>query len=53
MCISLSACVWLDMCVCQVSDVDNILGIVQHSENIQIIAEAYDIAVDITIAEGT
>ncbi|XP_051512768.1 hydrocephalus-inducing protein homolog [Myxocyprinus asiaticus] len=31
----------------EVSDVENILGIIQHSENIQIIAEAYDIAVDI------
>ncbi len=41
------------MYVYQVSDVENILGIVQHSENIQIIAEAYDIAVDITIPEGT
>ncbi|XP_073785286.1 hydrocephalus-inducing protein homolog isoform X1 [Danio rerio] len=35
----------------EVSDVENILGIVQHSENIQIIAEAYDIAVDIIIPE--
>ncbi|XP_073706753.1 hydrocephalus-inducing protein homolog [Garra rufa] len=37
----------------EVSDVENILGIVQHSENIQIIAEAYDIAVDITIPEDS
>ncbi|TRY66375.1 hypothetical protein DNTS_003347 [Danionella cerebrum] len=36
-----------------VSDVDNILGLIQHSESIQIIAEAYDIAVDITIPEGS
>ncbi|XP_051727085.1 hydrocephalus-inducing protein homolog [Ctenopharyngodon idella] len=37
----------------EVSDVENILGIVQHSENIQIIAEAYDIALDITIPEDS
>ncbi|KTG35348.1 hypothetical protein cypCar_00023228 [Cyprinus carpio] len=37
----------------EVSDVENILGIVQHSENIQIIAEAYDIAVDITIPDDS
>ncbi|XP_067276661.1 hydrocephalus-inducing protein homolog isoform X2 [Pseudorasbora parva] len=37
----------------EVSDVENILGIVQHSENIQITAEAYDIAVDITIPEDS
>lgn len=41
------------MFVYQVTDVENILGIVQHSETIQIIAEAYDIALDITIPEGT
>ncbi len=41
------------MYVYKVSDVENILGIVQYSENIQISAEAYDIAVDITITEGT
>nr|XP_055030475.1 hydrocephalus-inducing protein homolog [Misgurnus anguillicaudatus] len=37
----------------EVSDVDNILGIVQHSENIQIFAEVYDIAVDIILPEGS
>jgi len=36
----------------QVSDVENVLDVVQHSENIQIIAEAYDIALDITLPEG-
>lgn len=35
------------------SDIDGIYGIVQHSENIQVIAEAYDIAVDIHLPEGT
>ncbi|CAM4581517.1 unnamed protein product [Leuciscus chuanchicus] len=37
----------------EVTDVENILGIVQHSENIPIIAEAYDIALDITIPEDS
>uniref|UniRef100_A0A670KA82 HYDIN axonemal central pair apparatus protein n=1 Tax=Podarcis muralis TaxID=64176 RepID=A0A670KA82_PODMU len=36
----------------EVSDVENILGIVQI-ENIQIIAEAYDVALDISFPKGT
>jgi len=35
----------------QVSDAENILGIVQI-ENIQIQAEAYDVALSITISKG-
>ncbi|KAM6946364.1 hydrocephalus-inducing protein homolog [Aplochiton taeniatus] len=35
----------------EVSDVDNILGIV-HTENIQILAEAYDVALDVTFPKG-
>ncbi|XP_035381538.1 hydrocephalus-inducing protein homolog [Electrophorus electricus] len=35
----------------EVSDVENILGIV-HTENIQIIAEAYDVNLDITFLKG-
>ncbi|XP_072551301.1 hydrocephalus-inducing protein homolog [Salminus brasiliensis] len=35
----------------EVSDVENILGVV-HTENIQIIAEAYDVALDITYPKG-
>eukprot|EP00063_Salmo_salar_P029727 XP_014004562.1 PREDICTED: hydrocephalus-inducing protein homolog isoform X1 [Salmo salar] len=35
----------------EVSDVENILGIV-HTENIQILAEAYDVALDITFPKG-
>ncbi|XP_069510876.1 hydrocephalus-inducing protein homolog [Ambystoma mexicanum] len=36
----------------EVSDVENILGIVQI-ENIQILAEAYDVALDISFPKGT
>ncbi|MGH0168092.1 UNVERIFIED_CONTAM: hypothetical protein FKN15_053854 [Acipenser sinensis] len=36
----------------QVSDVENILGIV-HTENIQIHAEAYDVALDLSFPKGT
>ncbi|KAL6479129.1 hypothetical protein MHYP_G00125620 [Metynnis hypsauchen] len=35
----------------EVSDVENILGIV-HTENIQIMAEAYDVALGITFSKG-
>ncbi|KAI1889973.1 hypothetical protein AGOR_G00168420 [Albula goreensis] len=35
----------------EVSDVDNILGLVQ-TENIQILAEAYDVALDISFPKG-
>ncbi|XP_015224105.2 hydrocephalus-inducing protein homolog isoform X3 [Lepisosteus oculatus] len=35
----------------EVSDVENILGIV-HTENIQIIAEAYDVALDMSFPRG-
>ncbi|XP_056622256.1 hydrocephalus-inducing protein homolog isoform X2 [Triplophysa dalaica] len=37
----------------EVLDIDGIYGIVQHSESIQVIAEAYDIAVDIHLTEGS
>ena len=40
------------MCTGQVSDVENVLGII-HTENIQIMAEAYDVALDITFSKGT
>lgn len=42
------------MCVCagQVSDVENILGVV-HTENINIVAEAYDVALEITFPKGS
>uniref|UniRef100_A0A8C8S7Z5 HYDIN n=1 Tax=Pelusios castaneus TaxID=367368 RepID=A0A8C8S7Z5_9SAUR len=36
----------------EVSDMENILGIVQY-ENIQVIAESYDIALDISFPKGT
>ncbi|MGH0142283.1 UNVERIFIED_CONTAM: hypothetical protein FKN15_002865 [Acipenser sinensis] len=36
----------------EVSDVENILGIV-HTENIQIHAEAYDVALDLSFPKGT
>ncbi|KAM4614098.1 hydrocephalus-inducing protein homolog [Discoglossus pictus] len=36
----------------EVSDVENILGIVQL-ENIQVVAEAYDVALDISFPKGT
>ncbi|KAG7333195.1 hypothetical protein KOW79_003330 [Hemibagrus wyckioides] len=36
----------------EVSDVENILGVV-HTENINIVAEAYDVALEITFAKGT
>jgi len=35
----------------QVSDVENVLGIVQ-TENIQVLAETYDVALDISISKG-
>ncbi|KAI4885088.1 hypothetical protein NFI96_023140 [Prochilodus magdalenae] len=35
----------------EVSDVENVLGII-HTENIQIMAEAYDVALDITFSKG-
>ncbi|XP_047008963.2 hydrocephalus-inducing protein homolog isoform X3 [Ictalurus punctatus] len=36
----------------EVSDVENILGVV-HTENINIVAEAYDVALEITFPKGT
>ncbi|XP_074864560.1 hydrocephalus-inducing protein homolog isoform X2 [Carettochelys insculpta] len=36
----------------EVSDVENILGVVQY-ENIQVIAESYDVALDISFPKGT
>ncbi|KAK2848119.1 hypothetical protein Q7C36_009801 [Tachysurus vachellii] len=36
----------------EVSDVENILGVV-HTENINIVAEAYDVALEITLPKGT
>lgn len=50
MCICLLVSV---MCFCQVSDAEGIFGIGQCLENIQVIAEAYDIAMEITLSEGT
>lgn len=46
----LSVCMYVQYVLCvwsQVSDVGKILGIV-HTENIQVTAEAYDIALDIS-----
>lgn len=47
--VKLFVCICIyNLCVLfQVSDVEKILGIV-HTENIQVTAEAYDIALDIT-----
>ena len=40
------------MCVCfQISDVDNIMGVV-NTEPIQVIAEAYDVALDMSFPKG-
>ncbi|XP_078720178.1 hydrocephalus-inducing protein homolog isoform X2 [Lampetra fluviatilis] len=36
----------------EISDVENIMGIV-HTENIQVIAEAYDVALDLTLPKGS
>lgn len=46
----ISVCMYVQYVLCvlvQVSDVEKILGIV-HTENIQVTAEAYDIALDIS-----
>ena len=40
-----------NICVLQVYDVDNIMGLVQ-SENIQVHAEAYDVALDMSFPKG-
>lgn len=43
------------VCVCvwwQVLDVENILGVV-NTENINILAEAYDVALEITFTKGS
>ena len=36
---------------CQVSDVENIMGLLQ-TENIQVLAEAYDVALDMSFPKG-
>ena len=38
-------------CVDQISDVDNIMGVV-NTEPIQVIAEAYDVALDMSFPKG-
>lgn len=43
-------CVYV--CTGQVSDVENILGVV-HTENINIVAEAYDVSLEITFPRGS
>lgn len=37
--------------VLQISDADNIMGVV-HTEPIQVIAEAYDVALDLSFPKG-
>lgn len=46
-------CTQQDVIVChKVADADGILGIV-YTENIQVTAEAYDVALDITFPKGS
>lgn len=46
--------VWLTsvFCVSKVSDVEQIMGLVQ-AENIQVLAESYDVALDMSFPKGT
>ena len=39
-------------CISKVSDVDQIMGLVQ-AENIQVHAESYDVALDMSFPKGT
>ena len=50
---ALGVLLWTKMlCILKVSDVDQIMGLVQ-AENIQVHAESYDVALDMSFPKGT
>lgn len=51
--VALGVLLWTKMlCILKVSDVDQIMGLVQ-AENIQVHAESYDVALDMSFPKGT